>query len=190
MAISIRNVDLNAIIAALASGGYNDLIIKPEVRRFETVEPILGHRWSFSNPDQSIVNIISVDVKSHCQWCRHPLGENTPQIGIPIAMEIKNGVTYITQKGCMCSFECAAAIIRREHNWSASSRDPNHTNSWQLLNLLFMWCHPGKKLISAPDWTLLEQNKNSTLVANKSTFHQVVGLSLFSLPSSYLELKR
>lgn len=184
MALPLRGIDINLVEQRLAHGHYAGLTIGPEKRRFTCVQPFVGYRWSVVTTEQHKIHFLSLKLSEHCQWCRCQV---KPQdaLGIPVDIIHKGDETFVAVHMTTCSFECTAAILHRELGWPLSSRSPHYHQSWKLLNLLFTWMHPSKRLVPAPDYTIFDANDKSVIEANKSTFIPVMGLVKVNLPLTY-----
>jgi hypothetical protein len=93
-----------------------------------------------------------------CDWCRQEFKHRA--LGIPIRLEEhvindqKVSVYYLD--GCMCSFECCLAELKRNYRQLYRYRDPLYMDSEQLLRHLHSQVHPNRGFLrEAPDYRLL-----------------------------------
>lgn len=105
------------------------------------------------------VNIIHGGITKICQWCRVEIEPNVKPCGIPVRY-IKHLDTYLLTR-CYCGFPCAYAALKEILDRLSINIQPCYQNSEMLLLLLFRTIYPGKKLIAAPHWSLLENNMGS-----------------------------
>jgi hypothetical protein len=101
-----------------------------------------------------------------CDWCR--LRFDHPALGIPVRIEeVRPDPTaeptliyYID--GCMCSFECCLAELKKHYSLSYRYRDPLYIDSEQMLRSLYAKVHPKAGFLrSANDFQLLRANRGS-----------------------------
>jgi hypothetical protein len=147
--------------------------------------PLVGRQWQFNTADQQPVRIITLSPGDHCRWCRRPVTADAV-VGIPVQMLDSCGQTFVTERGTHCSFECAAAILQREATWPVGMRDTEHTQSWELLALLFRWAYPNKRLAPAPDYAITDTNIAAAIEASRSVFIPVKNLTTVALPTTYM----
>ena len=94
-----------------------------------------------------------------CHWCRRR-DFKQPIVGLPIRMEYQPNKHLFIFSVTMsfCSFGCAYALVQKEMSAPCNIRDSTYTDAETLLLRMFGVLHPGKKLVAAPDWKLLQLN--------------------------------
>lgn len=161
MSLILRGVNLSDIRSRLLAGEFKDLKLEAPKRYYESTSDLIGTITEIVTPSNKRVKFLTLPESKVCTWCRNPITQN---LGIPFGKaETHNGILTINTYGSTCSFECSAALIKREEQEPASKRNSLLQNSWCLLAYLYNLQYPGKILQAAPDLFLLQHNPKTDI---------------------------
>jgi len=176
----LKGIDPKDITEKYFKGKYNEVEIPPYRIKvsdvFHVTTPSYGSspeepRYQFKDKNNASIVIVTSNSKNYdlykrakhfeekdriCPYClRNFYHEPTP-VAINIEMqECDNKIYYFfwtTNVSC-CSFPCAFAWSHRE-----SYGSHRYKCAYRHLKTLYRLMHPGKRIVEAPDWTLLETN--------------------------------
>lgn len=156
MALILRGVNLTEIRTRLLNGEFKEIRLEEPKRFYESVTDLEGTITEIVTPSNKKIKFLTLPESKVCLWCRSEVHNN---IGIPFGkLNYEDGILTINTFGSSCSFECSAALIRREEQEPIFKRNSLLQNSWTTLAYLYNLQFPGKTLKVAPDPFLLFHN--------------------------------
>lgn len=168
-------------------------------------DPIYAFRDKYGN---TLVNASSGQVlfqnfkdgqyhsKGRCSWCGHDWEDNYNFILIPLTLSTSkyngNKIFIVYGERMTCDMECALSFINRELKMSYRSRDPNYSNSLQILLFTHRTLYPDRILHKAQDPALLDIN-GGCLTYDKyknisSTYYRTTNIIQLPLKIQYLKI--
>jgi len=191
----LRKIDPHQIYEQYIQGQYANIKLPPEKITISTtpivVQPTVGNSpesdvYTYRTKSNTIQTVVTTNHTRYqicttsgaetpdggeCDWCWKEFKHKA--VGIPVQVDyIRDNGETITKyyvDGCMCSFECTLAELKKHYALSYRYRDPLYIDSEQLLRNLYSTMYPNAGFLRpAPDFHLLRRRGGSL---NYDEFH-------------------
>lgn len=177
-----RGLDPNKIIENKRAGKYDNLDFPPPLTATLGAPIKVGHRedpqdgiYALRLPNNVQQIVATSNYKTcqnymanggtfpsggRCEYCRNDFHHEAT--GIPIRMELKDGIFYFYNDGITCRDECSLSLIFEKQRLPVFSQDPLYMTSEQMLKLRYFLMNPDKSsLQKSKDYRLHQKNGGS-----------------------------
>lgn len=213
---TIRKIDPKAIVQRFFNGEYGNRNLPTNKIKISTASVKMGKDvgqkesaevFQFKDKNNNYQTIYTTNHVSYkqfseetnekpiikCKYCKR--GNLKNSVGLPIAIEKKDGVIIYYIIDSFCDFGCAFSFLKRKNSESRLFRNSLYMNAEQMLYCFYYGVYPdkvGEKIKEKPDWDLLRENggplTNEEFDSDSTEYVHVPSIIMLPAKKQYIKL--